>query len=232
MPDATIRSHLRGRNFLALSVISIACISSTALSQTRATERASRSMEASGQMLLTHALSLYNRKNPDDLPEALDFFRRAASDFNEAQAYGKQAVALLGAGFVLRQLGQDHEALRHFQGALNLYRKIKHRPGEIDALLNCAAAHYGAKELDKSLDLFNEALALSQKEGERKSTAIALSALAQIYTDKKELQKAMDAYNQALPIFRVLGDHDSEARATHNIEVISEMLRESEKARN
>ncbi|HXG64361.1 MAG TPA: tetratricopeptide repeat protein, partial [Blastocatellia bacterium] len=142
-------------------------VPATANTQSRTAARNARAYEKSGHLLYEHALALYNRKNPEDMRAALPFFRRAAEDFRAAGAHGKQAGALLGAGFVLRHLGYDREALRHFTGALLLYRRVKHRPGEVDALLNIGATHFSLQDSEKSLDHFNEALALARRIRER-----------------------------------------------------------------
>lgn len=205
---------------LTAAAIGIYLTVDSSMAQTRRADERRRSHKASGQLLFDHAMNLYRRGTPDDLREAVPAFRNAAEDFKAAGDYGRQAGALLGAGFVFTHLGQDREALRYFNGALLLFRKVKHKPGEIDALTQVGAAYYRLQQMEKSLSHFEQALALSRKIRERKGTANALTGMAQVYGAMKELQKSVDAYKEALPILRELGDREGETRARHNLDII------------
>jgi tetratricopeptide (TPR) repeat protein len=213
--------RIRKATLVLMIALAVECLPATSVAQSRAAER-------SGQLLFEQAMSLYNRGNPTDRQASLAVFLRAAEDFKAAGAHGKYAMALLGAGFASSSIGEDYDALGYFTGALASFRKARHRPGEVDALINIGAAHYRLNELDTSLDHFNQALALSRKLRERRGEANALTGIAQIHTARNELQKAIDAYNQALPLLRAVADREGEARAQHNLEVVSQRLREQQ----
>jgi tetratricopeptide (TPR) repeat protein len=192
----------------------------------------SRSLERSGQLLFESGVLLYRREAADDKREALSFFLRAAEDFKAGGAVGKQATAMLLAGFASKSLSEDREALGYFKCALVLFQTAKHRPGEIDALLHIGVAHYHLGEMDAALGQLNQALELSRKQHERRGAANALCVIAQVYTAKKELQKAIDVYNEALPMLRALDDRDGETRAFNNLQVITNELRNQQKSKN
>jgi len=181
----------------------------------------SRALERSGQLLFERGVLLQSREGATDKREALSLFIRAAEDFKAAGAVGKQATAMLMAGFASRSLSEDRDALGYFKSALLLFQRAKHHSGEIDALTHIGIAHYHLGETDAALDQLNRALELSRKLRERRGAANALCVIAQVYIAKKELQKAVDVYNEALPMLRALDDRDAEARAKNNLQLIT-----------
>jgi tetratricopeptide (TPR) repeat protein len=231
MLDARKSLNARKAMMIIIAAIVIDLAPDSFAAQRRLPGERNRARRASGQMLFDHAMSLYRRGTAADMREALPAFRNSAEDFKAAGDSGRQAGALLGAGFVFTHLENDREALRYFNGALLLFRKVKHRPGEIDALIHVGATYYRLKEMEKSLSHFQEALALARKIRERKATANALTGMAQVYGAMKELQKSVDAYKEALPILRELGDREGETRAQHNLKIILSELDE-QKPRN
>ena len=233
MPATRVNKKVSKTKMLVVAVLAFACLPEPLIAQStpRVSDR-SRSLERSGQMLFEQGVLLCRREGAVDKRDALSFFLRAAEDFKAAGAVGKQATAMLLAGFASKSLSEDREALGYFKEALRLYQSAKHRPGEIDALIHIGIAHYHLGEMDKSLDQLSRALELSRKLGERRGAANALSGIAQVHTATKELQKAIDAYNEVLPMLRALGDRDAEARAINNLQVISAELRNQPKSKN
>jgi tetratricopeptide (TPR) repeat protein len=215
------------------AVLLLLCLPGPLIAQSTAqVPEHSRALERSGQLLFERGVLLYRREDAADKREALSLFLRAAEDFKAGGAMGKQATAMLLAGFASKSLSEDREALGYFKGALLLFQRAKHHPGEIDALTHIGVAHYHLGELDEALDQLNQALELSRKLRERRGAANALCVIAQVYIAKKELQKAVDVYNEVLPMLRALDDRDAEAQAFNNLQIITTELRNRQKSKN
>jgi tetratricopeptide (TPR) repeat protein len=214
------------------ALIPLLCLPGPLISQSTGTiGDHSRALERSGQLLFERGVLLCQREPAADKREALSLFLRAAEDFKAAAAVGKQATAILMAGFASKSLSEDREALGYFKNALLLFQKAKHHPGEIDALIQIGVAHYHLGELDEALVQLNQALALSRKLRERRGSANALCVIAQVHIAKKELQRAIDVYKEALPMLRALDDREAEARAVSNLQLITAELNQ-QKSKN
>ena len=111
------------------------------IAQSTGTPEHSRPLERSGQLLFERGVFLYQREAAADKREALSLFLRAAEDFKAAGAVGKQATAMLLAGFASKSLSEDREALGYFKSALLLFQRAKHHPGEIDAHIQVDVDH-------------------------------------------------------------------------------------------
>ena len=220
------------KRLLWAAVLVFLCLPLPLIAQSTATgAEHSRSLERSGQLLFEQGIILYRREAAVDKRKALSFFLRAAEDFKAAGSVGKQATAMLLAGFASKSLSEDRDALGYFKSAQLLFQRAKHRPGEIDALIHIGVAHYHLGEMDEALDQLNLALELSRKLRERRGASNALCAIAQVYIAKKELQKAIDVYKEALPMLRALDDREAEARAVNNLQLITAELNQ-QKSKN
>jgi len=132
------------------SLLVLLCLPAPLTAQSTATVgEQSRSLEKSGQLLFERGVLLFRREPAADKREALSLFLRAAEDFQAAGAAGKQATAMLLAGFASKSLSEDREALGYFKKALLLFQRTKYHPGEIDALTHIGVAHYHLGELAK-----------------------------------------------------------------------------------
>ena len=232
MTGARTRRKAPEPGLLCFAMLAVLCFPGAAIAQSAGTGEHSRALERSGQLLFERGVLLYGREAAADKREALSLFLRAAEDFKAAGSVGKQATAMLLAGFASKSVSEDREALGYFKSALLLFRRAKHHSGEIDALTHIGIAHYHLGEMDEALDQLNQALELSRKLRERRGTANALCVIAQVYIAKKELQKAIDVYNEALPMLRALEDRDAEARAFNNLQVITAELHNKQKSKN
>src|SRR5205814_6971860 len=98
------------------AVLVLLCLSGPLIPQSTGTVgEHSRALERSGQLLLERGVLLYRRDAAADKREALSLFLRAAEDFKAGGAAGKQATAMLLAGFASKSLSEDREALGYFK---------------------------------------------------------------------------------------------------------------------
>jgi tetratricopeptide (TPR) repeat protein len=227
----SVRTQVSKAGFHWAAVLALLCLPGLLIAQSTGKAEHSRPLERSGQLLFEQGVLLCQREAAADKREALSLFLHAAEDFKAAGAVGKQATAMLMAGFASKSLSEDREALGYFKSALLLFQRSKHHPGEIDALIQIGVAHYHLEELDEALVQLNQALELSRKLRERRGTANTLCVIAQVHVAKKELQRAIDVYKEALPMLRALDDREAEARAVNNLQLITAELNQ-QKSKN
>ncbi|MBA3713145.1 MAG: tetratricopeptide repeat protein, partial [Pyrinomonadaceae bacterium] len=133
----------------------------------------------------------------------------------------------------LRSKGQKSSleaALKKFEEALTLYRKVEDRAGEAGTLIWIGLVYSSLSETQKALEQYNQALSLRRALGDRGGEAIALNNIGRAYEVLGESRKALEQYNQALPLLRAVGDRGIEATVLNNMALALETLGELQKA--
>ncbi|HKQ92952.1 MAG TPA: CHAT domain-containing tetratricopeptide repeat protein, partial [Blastocatellia bacterium] len=102
-------------------------------------------------------------------------------------------------------------ALKKYEEALPLWRRIGDRRGEALTLVSMGMAYYSLGERQKAVDFLTQALSLHRAAGDREDEATTLYFIGDSYQSLGENQKAIDFYAQALPLARAIGSSRGEA---------------------
>lgn len=155
----------------------------------------------------------YYLKTQPDLELALEHLLQAKEFWGERYgAYFWQAVTAADLGYVYKNLGDFHEALRYDNEAVQLWRKLGYANFEADALGNRGKIHYYLSRLDQAYDDFSKALAIEERHG-YPNKVVTLTSLSYILSDRGKTDEAFRLLDQALK----LRDDDRRGRATTQV---------------
>jgi CHAT domain-containing protein len=141
----------------------------------------------------------------------------ADSLFAPAQSQEQDALAArkkFDEGRALSKQGTEESerlALKKYEEALPLWRRIGDRRGEALTLVSMGMAYYSLGERQKAVDFLTQALSLHRAAGDREDEATTLYFIGDSYQSLGENQKAIDFYAQALPLARAIGSSRGEA---------------------
>jgi CHAT domain-containing protein len=144
--------------------------------------------------------------------KALNYYRRSPSDNLRFEAEAENC-----AGEAYASLSTLHQAIKHFQHALDLWTAANDKGGQALAKLNLAYTHTDLGDLEKARSLFNESLSLYQAEGDKRGEARAITGLGSIDSFFGQKQAALDKHVKAMDLLRTIGDHAGEAVAFNSI---------------
>ncbi len=140
---------------------------------------------------------------PTELAEALQLFTAAGHQEG-------QANALNHIGWLLSQLGDYGQALKHCQQALALSRKIGARHIEADTLDSLGYAHYHLGQHAEAVACYQQALDIARELGFRYLQAESLNHLGDTYDVAGDYEAACTAWREALAILDDLQHSDAE----------------------
>ncbi len=109
------------------------------------------------------------------------------------------------------------QAPAKFEAALDLYRSLDDRKGEVASLDKIGEVYYLTSEAQKALDALNQALQLYQSLGDRSGEAAELNNIGQVYFQIGERRKALDHFERALSISREAGNRMAESLTLYNL---------------
>jgi CHAT domain-containing protein len=132
----------------------------------------------------------------------------------------------LGTSVSLRQ------AIRKFEAALALMRKIGDHYAEGLTLSYLGKVHNALGEKQQALDAYNQSLPLLREAKDERGEAATLNNIGLIHDALGDKRKALDYYNRALPVLRATKDRSSEAITLSNIGLAFDSLGEKQKALN
>jgi CHAT domain-containing protein/Tfp pilus assembly protein PilF len=128
-----------------------------------------------------------------------------------------EAITLNNIGLVYNDLGNKQQALKFYNLALPLNRKVGDKAGEATTLHNIGAVYDSFGDKQQALKLYNQTLALSRQVEDKSQEARTLNSIAAVYNDLGDNQKALKLYNQALVLRREVEDKSGEATTLNNI---------------
>ena len=131
-----------------------------------------------------------------------------------------RSASLGNIGIVYRIQGKLTEALKFFQQALDICRKIGYKKGEANALDNIGIVYGIQNKLTEALKFFQQALDIYLEIDDKKGEASALDNIGIIYRRQGNLDEALQHYQQALNIYRKIGGKKGEAHTLGNIGVV------------
>lgn len=141
-----------------------------------------------------------------------------------------KSAAYCNTGLIYKDKGDYKKAIKYFEDALQIDRKIGNRLGESDDLGNIGVVYGIIGDLDIGLKYFNDALMIIKEIGSSLGEAITLGNIGNIYNAKGELNIGLRYYNDALKINQKIGYRRGEANDLGNIGNIYYKLRDINKA--
>jgi CHAT domain-containing protein len=144
--------------------------------------------------------------------KALNYYRRSPGKDLRFEAEAENC-----AGEASASLSRLHQAIGHFQRALDLWTAANDKSGQALAKLNLAYTHTDRRDLEKAQNLFTESYTLYQGEGDKRGEARAITGLGSIDSFLGQKQAALDRHLKARDLLRTIGDHAGEAIAFNSI---------------
>jgi tetratricopeptide (TPR) repeat protein len=120
-------------------------------------------------------------------------------------------------GMAYESLNKLDEAMRDFQQALEIDRKLGKKSAIANALVEVGNVQSSLGKPDDALRSYNEALALQKEIGAQFGAASAMISIGQLLEDRGQYEKASQLYKEALQNLRDLDDHLGMAVCLNNI---------------
>jgi tetratricopeptide (TPR) repeat protein len=123
-------------------------------------------------------------------------------------------------GVAYKAMNNLNEALKNFQGALEIRKQLGLQKGIASSLNMIATVQNKLGNSKEALANYKESLAGFQRIGDKKSTAVILMNLGSFYSDHAQYEDALKTTNEALSVFRDLGDEQQQAQSLNNLGTI------------
>ncbi|BAY22589.1 TPR repeat-containing protein [Calothrix sp. NIES-2100] len=162
-------------------------------------------------------------------PGELRVLAQTSAD-RKAEAHRLLADSLLQQGIEQYQTSQFEAALQSWQQALIIYRQIKDRLGEGNALGNLGLAYHALGDYTKAIDYQQQRLAITREIKDRKGEGAALGNLGIAYQALGDYTKAIDYLQQTLAIAREIKDRLGEGNTLGNLGIAYHALGDYTKA--
>ncbi|MBI4223021.1 MAG: tetratricopeptide repeat protein [Planctomycetes bacterium] len=133
-------------------------------------------------------------------------------------------------GNVYRVLGKVSEAIRYYEKALEITRKIGDRRNEGATLGELGNAYSCLGDTRKAIEYYERALKIAQEIGDRQGEDARLGNLGIAYSNLGDVKKAIVYYEKALKIAQEIGNRQGECVKLGNIGLAYCVLGETRKA--
>lgn len=157
--------------------------------------------------------------NPQGALQPLNQALSLTLDNDEARARVLNAV-----GNTYRRLNRPEEALRRYEEALEINRRLDQKSGIAANLSQIGHVRRTLGGLQAALGSYEEARDLRQEIGDRDGTGTSLLDLGNVYLDMGRYEEALVRYQESLRIQRELGNSMGEGLCLNNIGIVH-MLR-------
>ncbi len=118
----------------------------------------------------------------------------------------RRARVLNYAGILAYLLGQNDNAVEHYQAALGIWRALDDRRGIAQLLANLGMVAHYAGDYQQAARYLEEALPLIRETGDRANLAATLNELATLRKDSGDHTQAVPLYEESLALFRAEGN--------------------------
>ena len=166
------------------------------------------------------------------LEEAISYYKKAVSLFNEKNDPRREADALLGIGDSYISLNEPGEAQTYYKFSLALYNAASDVTGQGYALTGLGIAFEGYKDYEKAREYYEESIKKFQKVGDYKRAGLVSNLIANTFELQDAFEDAVMDYKRSLELFEKVKDSEREARvksAMKNIEPKRYSVRSSKK---
>lgn len=157
-----------------------------------------------------------------DADRAVDFSQRSLKLADEMYNTKVKIAVLINIGNVyLRIFNRPQQALKAYEGSLELIQQVDDRVNKAYALGNIGVAYQMMGNLERALELFQQTLGLTKGVKNLKEVyANALAGIGNIWRARGNPQKALDYHERSLRVNEEIGNPLGRAEALHNIGTI------------
>ena len=131
-----------------------------------------------------------------------------------------QSVSLNNIGHVFQIQGNLEKALKYYQQALEINKKIGRKVGESTIIGNMGTVSQIQGHMEKSLKYYQLALKINREIGNKEGMADVFGNMGTVFQIQGNLEKSLKYYHQALKINRGIGNKEGEAINIGNIGVV------------
>jgi tetratricopeptide (TPR) repeat protein/predicted Ser/Thr protein kinase len=153
----------------------------------------------------------------DNPQGSLDYLNRGLTLAIQVGNDEKKAVILQAIGIAYRLMNKPEEALRNYQEALAIERRIDFKRGVAACLDEMGQAYSLLGKPDAALASFNEAMQVREEIGAKKETGDSLINLGDFYKERGQHDQALKMYMASLQIQRESGDQTYQALCLNRI---------------
>jgi eukaryotic-like serine/threonine-protein kinase len=152
-----------------------------------------------------------------DAQKGLEYLTRAQAMAIESGNDEERSDILQAMGGAYAELNKNDDAIRNYQEALEIRRKLGLKKGIADSLQAIASSQADLGHPEPALKNYNAALDLRREIGDKAGTGDALSDLAQLYDDRGQYDQALKLFKEALQIEIDVGNESNQGLVLNNI---------------
>ena len=146
------------------------------------------------------------------LEEAISYYKKAVSLFENTNDPQREADALLGIGDSYISLNKPEEAQKYYKKSLNLYNFAEDLIGEGYALTGLGIAFERYKNYEEARECYEKSIKKFQKTGDYKRAGMVSNLIANTFELQDAFEDAVMDYKRSLELFEKVKDSEREAR--------------------
>jgi serine/threonine protein kinase/tetratricopeptide (TPR) repeat protein len=147
----------------------------------------------------------------DNAQGSLEYLGRALALAVQLQNDDEKAAILDAMGNAYHYLNQQDDAIRNYQQALDIKRRLGNKGAIAESLNLIAQAQGGIGKSDEAAKNYQEAARLRREVGDKAGLGRTLLDLATFNENLGHYNEALSAGKEALPLLREVGDRQNEA---------------------
>jgi eukaryotic-like serine/threonine-protein kinase len=152
-----------------------------------------------------------------DPQKGLEYLTRAQAMAIESGNDEERSDILQSMGGAYAALNKNDDAIKNYQDALDIRKKLGLKKGIADSLQAIASSQADLGQPELALKNYNAALDLRREIGDKAGTGDALSDLAQFYDDRGNYDQALKLFKEALQIEIDVGNENNQGLVLNNI---------------
>jgi len=152
-----------------------------------------------------------------DAQKGLEYLTRAQAMAIESGNDEERSDILQSMGGAYASLNKNDDAIKNYQDALEIRKKLGLKKGIADSMQAIATSEKNLGQSDLALKNYNAALDLRRQVGDKAGTGDALNDLAQFYNDRGNYDQALKLFKEALQIEIDVGNENNQGLVLNNI---------------
>ncbi len=153
----------------------------------------------------------------DNPQGSLDYLNRGLTLAIQLGNDEKRALILQATGIAYKLMNKPEDALRSYQDALAIERRINLKRGEAASLNEMAQVYSMLGKPDAALASFRDTMRVYKEIGAKKEAGDTLIDLGNFYEDRGQHSQALQMFTESLQIQRDSGDETYQALCLNNI---------------
>jgi len=148
---------------------------------------------------------------------SLDYLNRALTLTVQLGNDEEKALILDAIGNAYQHLNKQDDALRNYQQALDIKRRLENKGGIAETLNLTAQSQEAAGSSNLALKNYEEAVRLRREVGDKLGLGRSLLDIGGLHESLGHYDEALSLTKEALPLLRDMGDRQNEAMCLNNI---------------